>query len=263
MIKKYQADSGKVEAFGWAYMLQEGGEYNVQSKSGMAILMSKQLNNKNTGETLSIYDAFDFNPNTGELSLKDGFELSDEERYNITNYILEVNKQIHGNYAYEDRMVMQEKWVGQLAAQFHKWIYPAYKTRFKKRYFDENLGDVEGRYVSVANLIAYMREAEGNFFHRLKTGWKNLDEVQIKNMYKNLAELAFFAASFAMYGVFKGLASQVDDDDENLKRWLNFLTFQQSRQMAELSTMMPVVGLEEQWQIAKSPIAILTTLKDF
>lgn len=263
MIKKYQADSGKVDFMSWAYMLQEGGEYNVQSKSGMAILMSKQITNKKTGETLSIYDAYDFNPNTGELYLKDGFELTDEERYNITNYILEVNKQIHGNYAYEDRMVIQNHWVGQLAAQFHKWIYPAYKTRFKKRYVDENLGDVEGRYISVMNLVAYIREAEGTFLQKLQTGWKNMDEIQIKNMYKNLAELAFFAASFAMYGVFKGLASGLDDDDENLKRWLNFLQFQQTRQMTEISTMIPIVGFEEQWQIAKSPIPVLTTLKDF
>jgi hypothetical protein len=82
-------------------------------------------------------------------------------------------------------------------------------------------------------------------------------------MYKNLAELAFFAASFAMYGVFKALAEGADDDDVTLKRWLNFLSYQQSRQMTEVSTMMPVVGFEEQYLLAKSPIAILTTLKDF
>ena len=83
----------------------------------------------------------------------EGFEESDKERHDLTNYILEVNKQIHGNYAFEDRMVIQEHWLGQLAAQFHKWIYPAYKARFKKRYIDENLGAVEGRYVTVMNFL--------------------------------------------------------------------------------------------------------------
>jgi len=263
MVKKYQADSGKVDPMSWAYLLQEGGEYNVQSKSGIAVLMTRQLTNSKTGETMSIYDAFDFNPNTGELKLKDGFEMSDKERYDTINYILEVNKQIHGNYAFEDRMVIQENWVGQLAAQFHKWIYPAYKARFKKRYVDENLGTVEGRYVTVMNLLSYIKESEGTFLEKLRSGWEAMDEVQIKNMYKNLAELAFFAASFAMYGVFRALAEGADDDDKTLKRWLNFMAYQQSRQMVEISTMIPVVGLEEQYQIAKSPIAILTTLKDF
>lgn len=263
MVRKYQADAGRVDVLGWAYMLQEGGEYNAQSKSGMAILMSRQLTNKKTGETLSIYDAFEFNPNTGELRLKDGYELSEKERYDTINYILEVNKQIHGNYAWEDRMVIQESWLGQLAAQFHKWIYPAYKVRFKKRYMDENLGAVEGRYVSVMNLLKYIKESEGSFLEKLRSGWEAMDEIQVKNMYKNLAELAFFAASFAMYGVFRALAEGADDDDKTMKRWLNFMAYQQSRQMVELSTMMPIVGLEEQYQIAKSPIAILTTLKDF
>jgi hypothetical protein len=263
IVRKFQADSGKVDPMSWAYMLQEGGEYNVQSKTGIAILMSKQITNSITGETLSIYDAFDFNSNTGELKLKTGYNLSDKERYDITNYILEVNKQIHGNYAFEDRMIIQEGWLGQLAAQFHKWVYPAYKVRFKGRYQDENLGDVEGRYVTVMNFIKYMKESEGNFFEKMREGWQSMDAVQVKNMYKNLAELAFFAGSFAMYGIFKALAEGVDDDDVTLKRWMNFMSYQQSRQMNEVSTMMPVVGFEEQYLLAKSPIAILTTLKDF
>jgi len=40
----------------------------------------------------------------------------------IRNYIREVNKQIHGNYAHDDRMVMQSTALGELAAQFHKWV---------------------------------------------------------------------------------------------------------------------------------------------
>lgn len=263
MVKKYQSDSGKVDVMSWAYFLQEGGEYNAQSKSGVAVLMSRQLTNSKTGETQSIYDAFNFDPNTGELSLKDGYELSEKERYDTINYILEVNKQIHGNYAFEDRMIIQEHWIGQLAAQFHKWVYPAYKTRFKGRYIDENLGEVEGRYVSVLSLLQYYRESEGSFLEKLRSGWEGLDEIQVKNMYKNLAELAFFAASFAMYGVFRALSEGADDDDKTLKRWLNFMAYQQSRQMTEVSTMMPIVGMEEQYLLAKSPIAILTTLRDF
>ncbi len=263
MVKHYQADQGKLNVMSWAYLLQEGGEYNVQSKTGVAIAMTRMLKNTKTGETLSVYDAFDFNPNTGELTLKDGFEMSDKERYDLINYILEVNKQIHGNYAFEDRMVIQEHWLGQLAAQFHKWIYPAYKSRFKKAYIDENLGKIEGRYVTVVNFLSYVKEAEGSFMEKLRTGWKDMDPIQVKNMYKNLAELAFLAGSFAMYGIVRSLADNVPPEDAFLKRWMNFLAYQQSRQMQELATMMPIVGTKEQYQIAKSPIAILTTLKDF
>jgi hypothetical protein len=263
MIRKFQETSGKVDFMSWAYLAQEGGEYNAQSKVGVAILMSKELKNETTGETLSIYDAFDFNPNTGKLKLKDGFTLPQDDKYETINYILEVNKQIHGNYAHEDRMVIQEHWLGQLAAQFHKWVVPFYKSRFQKPQDNINLGSVEGRYRSIVSFFSYMKETEGSFIEKMEGGWKNMTDVQKKNMYKNLAEAVFLATSFAMYGVFKALASGVDDDDEKLKKLLNFLKYQQTRQINEILTMVPVLGLKEQWQMLKSPIPALTTLKDF
>jgi hypothetical protein len=263
MVTKMQADSGKVDVMSWAYVLQEGGEYNAQSKVGMAVVMSRQVTNKKTGETVSLYDAYDFNPNTKELTLKEGFELEDKDRFEIINYIKEVNKQIHGNYAHEDRMVIQEHWLGQLGAQFHKWVYPAYKARFKAAYFDENLGVVEGRYRTVFNFLAFAKQSEGNVYEMMHGGWDQLSEVQRKNVLKVAAELAFLAASYATYGIFKALSEGVDDDDETLKKWMNFMTYQQSRQINEITTMMPVVGFEEQYQLAKSPIAVLGTLKNF
>lgn len=263
MIKKYQEEQGKVDFMSWAYVVQEGGEYNAQSKVGISILMSKELTNKTTGETLSIYDAYEFNPNNGELKLKDGFELPENDKYETINYILEVNKQIHGNYAHEDRMVIQQHWLGQLAAQFHKWVVPFYKSRFQKPYDNIVLGTMEGRYRSVLSLVNYMRETEGSFIEKMQGGWKQMNPLQIKNMYKNLAEAGFLAASFVMYGIFKGLAKGLDDDDEKLKKLLNFMTYQQSRQMNEILTMVPIVGLKEQWQMMKSPLAVLGTLKDF
>ena len=68
--------------------------------------------------------------------------MNDEE---IRNEIREVNKQIHGNYAYEDRMVLQSSSIGRLIAQFHKWVAPAIRARYQKEYYDENLGWMEGR----------------------------------------------------------------------------------------------------------------------
>lgn len=263
IVRKNQKDSGRVDPISWAYMIQEGGEYNVQSKTGMAILMDTQITNSITGETESIYDAYNFNPNTGELELKEGYSISDEDRYKQTNYIYEVNKKIHGNYAFVDRMVIQEHWLGQLAAQFHKWVYPSYKARFKSRYLDQNLGEIEGRYLTVWNLIKYMKEAEGNLYDKIKAGWANMDPMQIANMRKNMAEIGFFMSSVAMYNIVAMLGAGVPDDDKELKKFVNFLQYQQSRQMKELVTFIPIVGTQEQYQLAKSPIAVLGTAKDF
>ena len=275
MVRKYQENSGKVNSLQLAYIFQEGGEFNVQSKTGIAVTMSSkfELTNKNTGEKMSIYDALNFDENTGELTFKPGFEIDEAFRTKVTNYIYEVNKQIHGNYAWEDRMVIQSHWLGELGAQFHKWVYPMFRARFAKRYDNENLGEIEGRYRTFWNVMKHVYQTEQGFL--AKTGgllgilvpgsktYKNMSELEVRNMYKNIAELGFFMASVAMAYLFKMLASGLDDDDKEMKRLLNFMIYQQTRQQNEILTFIPVLGTKEQYQMAKNPFAALTTLRDY
>jgi hypothetical protein len=278
MVRKFQDDSGKLtgnkltEA---AYIFQEVGEFNVQSKTGMAIVMGDkfQLKNETTGETLSIYDAFTFNEQTNELTLKPGFELPEDLRTKVTTYIYEVNKQIHGNYAHEDRMVIQQHALGQLGAQFHKWIVPGIKARFQGRYDNVTLGTIEGRYRTFYNVMKHVYQTEqgflaktvgmiGAFIPGSKT-YQNMDEIQVKNMYKNLAELGFFMASVIAAHLFRLLASGLDDDDDQVKKLVNFLIYQQTRQQNEIKTYIPILGWSEQFQMLKSPIAAVGTMKDW
>jgi hypothetical protein len=184
-----------------------------------------------------------------------------------------VNKQIHGNYAWEDRMVIQSHWLGQLAAQFHKWVVPLFKARFQERYVNENLGEIEGRYRTFWNVIKHVYQTEQGFMAKTvgmlgvfipgSAAYKKMDELQVRNMHKNLAELAFFMASVIMAQIFMMLAEGVDDDDDELKRLLNFMVYQQTRQQNEIKTFIPLLGVKEQYQMAKNPIATLTTLRDY
>jgi LysM repeat protein len=164
----------------WGYMLQDSAEYNVQTKVGMAILMStkvyKSSDPEGSKKSMSLFDAYQYNQQTGKLELKEGYDtiidyktkkhikMSDTARYDIRQYIREVNIHIHGNYAYEDRMVMQSHTLGQLAAQFHKWIAPAVKARYRAEYYDENLGWIQGRYRTAWSFMTY--------------AFKNLSDVQ-------------------------------------------------------------------------------------
>lgn len=264
MIHKYQADSGKLVELEWAYAIQEGGEFNIQSRTGMAVLMSKKfmVKNQQTGETMAVYDAYDFNSNTKELTLKPGFKIEAEDRHKITNYIYEVNKQIHGNYAWEDRAAIQSHWLGQLAFQFHKWIVPSMKARFQETYEHQVLGTLEGRYRTFWNLMNYAYQTEGSIFNKLKTSWNDMTDLQKRNMYKNAAEIGYLMASVVMIQIFKMLAAGVPPEDKNLKKLMNFMRYQGTRQTNEILTLMPVFGIQEQYQLVKSPIAVLGTMKE-
>ena len=106
--------------------------------------------------------------------LREVAEYNDDYRYDLRNKIREVNKQVHGNYSYEDRMVLQSSTVGKLAAQFHKWVAPAARARFQREYFDENMGWMEGRYLSWWKFVKYASSqvSKGNFkFNKFSEGF--------------------------------------------------------------------------------------------
>ena len=243
-----------------AYWLQESAEYNIQSKTGIAILMSKTFKNKVTGEEVSIFDAHSYDQETGKLILDTNlYEETDEMRYNTTNYIYEVNKSIHGNYAYEDRMVIQATLMGELLAQFHKWVYPLVKQQWGAEYYNENLGNTEGRIMSLWRLAKYTYDVRS-----LSDSWEMMSPEQRANVYKLSAQLAIFLGSIGLMILFARLADD-DDDDETMAdrdawetfnhRLVNLFIYQSDRLGDEISAAFNPPGA---LQFAKNPIALWT-----
>ncbi len=286
----------------WGYVLQDAAEWNVQTKVGMAMVIDTMIKNEDTGEILSLYDAHEFDAKTKTLKLKEGFktivkvdeknldadgnpklireigEYNDQYRYQLRNEIREVNKQIHGNYAYEDRVVMQSSTVGKLVFQFHKWVAPAMRARFKTEYFDENLGWMEGRYKSFWKMMGYAsgQIAKGNFkFNQYAAGFledngylkdgdyqdnqRALNKLQ--GFYRTLGEIGFMFLTFAIAELMRN-AWAGDDDEDNplLKKFKNIAMYQADRTYKELILFVPLVGTTQQYQMLKSPIASTRTM---
>ena len=281
-------ESGKTKAnkklidFSWAYMFQDGAEYNVQSKVGMAILMSTKIQKVDENgvvlDETSLYDAYQYNNKTGEVTLKDGYttlvkrngvkvKMDQTQKADIRNNIREVNKQIHGNYADVDRAVIQEHWLGNLGMQFHKWVAPAFKARYQKEYYNENLGWVEGRYKSALSFMGFFYKEMFNVKNTIKRlEYEYGDEranIKITGMKRTLAEIGLMFASFATATILQSLFDD-DDPDKSImrRRFENALIYQFNRQGRELQFFYPVVGVKEQFYMAKSPIAVTRTLDE-
>ncbi len=263
------------DVFDFAYALQDGGEFAAQSRSGIAILMDtynidgqwmvyseiKAIHGEQTDNFLkdkkSLYDSIEFDPVSGQAKLPE--DLSDKDRHMITNRIVEMNKYIHGNYAWEDRMAIQEHWLGQFAAQFHKWVYPAIKSRFGKEQHYEGIDmDMKGRYITLFEFIKHAKFNVAEYYQH----YNSLSDLDKANMRKNMRELAFFMISFALFQVFSAISEGIDDDDEELKKVVNFLAFQQNRQMQEIQTLIPIFGIRQQYDLIKSPLAAVSTVKE-
>ena len=272
-LREASFEFGKQSFFGWAvnkaYILQDTGEYNVQTKVGMSILKDIIVRDKQGKlPEISLYDAYVFDidtaktSNTFGLRLKEGYEdlvvikapdtlmvqktatqgneyikereFDDNFRFDLRNYIRETNKQIHGNYADVDRMVIQEANFGKLVAQFHKWVMPAINARFQNEYYDENLGHMEGRYISFLRVLGYLGEqlTSSNLkFRNLKQQYidaqldvqdKGKNEKKIKelekkyeNTYVGFQRSVREAVIIISIFLVKGLIDSFMDDDED------------------------------------------------
>tara|TARA_R110001592_G_scaffold5912_6_gene32173 strand:+ start:24130 stop:29892 length:5763 start_codon:yes stop_codon:yes gene_type:complete len=284
----------------WGYVLQDAAEWNVQTKVGMAMLMDTFIKNKNSGEILSLYDAHEFDSATKSVKLKDGFttiveidnknldkdgkpqllkevgEYTDEYRYKFRNKIREVNKQIHGNYSSEDRMVLQSSTVGKLASQFHKWVAPAARARFQREYFDENLGWMEGRYLGWWKFVAYSSSqvAKGNFkFNKFSDGFledqgfieggSRQDNQRAKDklfgFYRTMGEIGIIMMTMVVKELLAAGFGDTDDDDEITRKFKNIALYQADRTFQELILFTPFGG-DQIYQMVKSPIASTRTM---
>lgn len=292
---------------GFGYSFQEAAEYNVQSKVGMAMVIDTYILNENTGEVLSLYDAFEFTGNQ-KLKLKSGFttivkpkkniptfkqmlkgsqikkdesgnmlydivgEFNNDFRYNLHNNIREVNKQIHGNYAAADKMVIQLYTMGKLVAQFHKWVAPAIRARYQHEYFDENLGWMEGRYRSYLQFVKYIfknlssikKQKEGLIEGFMKTydfkgDGSQADERilnKVYNIHRTNAEMAMILMMYLTVKLLSGIWSD-DDDNETIRRLKNIAKYNADRGLSELSLFTPTLaGGKQMLNFFESPFAI-------
>ena len=297
----------------WGYVMQDAAEYNVQTKMGMAVLMDTYLMNEG-GDILSFYDAHDFNPETHENELKKGYnkvvkvdkdlkfipgsavDYTDQFRYDLRNKIREINKQIHGNYAAEDRMVIQQHTLGKLAVQFKKWVAPAIRARYQREYFDENLGWMEGRYISALKFAGYIKRelVRGNMeFSTYGKGFLksqvedfsikknrsrglgseateeygqggNMDqraENQLYGFYRTMGEIGIMGSVFLIQMALSAMLEGDDDDTDTQRRFKNLTKYQANRIYKELVLFMPWIpaGGKQVFQQFGSPIAATRT----
>ena len=284
----------------WGYVLQDAAEYNVQTKVGMAMLMDITLRNNQEGhpefgQTLSLYDAFVYDSETHENKLKEGYnevvtldsdgnvvstqEYTDAFRYDLRNKIREVNKQIHGNYAKEDRMVIQSNTIGNLAAQFKKWVAPAIRARYQREYFDQNLGWMEGRYRSFWSFLGYAKRelVRGNVkFNTYGDGFMeaygadgkggNRDQRaqnKLFGFYRTMGEIGIVGTTLIIGMILDGLLANDGEDDDLTKRMKNFVRYTADRTYKETVLFNPIPGVggyTQVYQMFNSPMAAARTM---
>ena len=179
-------------------------------------------------------------------------------------------------------MTIQSHALGQLAAQFHKWVIPAVKARFRGEYFDENLGYMEGRYITAVKFVSHsartVRSIDdfmhmGKNFAEYKNAGREGTKFEGQNVGKNamfnikrtMAELLLVKLTFYL----KALLLQMWDDDDDKsavrKKFENIALYQLDRLYKEQVLFIPLFAdsYEQVGEMMKSPIAGTRTLGEY
>ena len=203
------------------YAPQRHGERQLQTSTMIAIFRKQKVTTK-SGESISMWEAFDENGVWNESLM--GYKLSNDEIFKMTSKIHAVNKMIHGRYSAKDAAALTQNAYFRAVFQFKKWIPAAIEARIGGKRSDNILGDTEGRYHTLGRKVLgkLIPGKEFNPFVALynlampliasekliKSG--KFTETDIYNMRKNMAELIIIAAIMLFKAGF-------DDDDKKKK----------------------------------------------
>jgi len=98
------------------------------------------------------------------------------------------------------------------------------------------------------------------------TDWKKVERdrdrriLELSNMKRNLFDVVYLMIATGAYLLFKSLGEGTHDDTT---RWSNFLAKTFDRLRKQQLFAMPVIGLQEEYSLLKSPIASLRTMGEF
>lgn len=105
------------------------------------------------------------------------------------------------------------------------------------------------------------RKADGSFDQKKADRDRDTRKLELANMKRNLVTLVYLMVATAVFLLFKSIAEDAESDDT--RRWSNFLAKTFDRLRRQQLFAVPVVGLEEQYSLLKSPIASLRTMGEF
>ena len=251
--------TNKIKSF--MYGLQRHGEHQIQVTTMIAVLKTQKVTTK-AGEVISMWEAFDENGawNT-ELM---GYELSEGDKFKLTNKVQRINQMIHGRYSKKDAAALSQYSLFRAAFQFKKWIPAALEARLGAEQFDDRLDSMtRGRYLTIGKLAKQL-------FGKLKGDIEMLesnkfDEVDLYNMRKNYTEaVLIFAIIMAGIG-FKDDKKRKDPLYKFVMRQLNqtsgdILYFWSPGQMTEtVATGAPMLKtLQDLYKVVYASPAIFT-----
>ena len=248
---------------------------------------SEKLAKEEFDKLESLYDSFDFKD--GEVKLKDGIKLDENELADFSAKVTGDNQYMRGIYDAADAGAVQKYALGRAAMQFRKYLRPGWNARFGSRmgetFWNERRGmKDEGRWVTTAKFLAkpildnMKRVKENpeiqtldaaknimndyyNFMTNVDVHWHSLDSDEKANVKRTVAGFAYFAGVIAMGKLLVNIASKKLNEQTGTTS-MDIMMYQQDRLVTELLEYSPAGWFNFGSEVLKSPAATYSTIKN-
>lgn len=247
------------------FAIEKFSEKKVQDPIAVAMFMDATVEIEGKGK-VSVWDALDkdLNWNTEEYGPEPEGVMA-----KLVSDTRKVIARVHGNYNRYSPIMAKKSAIGKLALQFRTWAIEGYANRFEK---ESHKGEIKGRYRSYIPMVRAMSssEEEANKVSLMGTGkmiifllretgirimanftrskslrnrdhkfkklmGKGLSDVDAKNMYSNIKELAFFAQLYVVSVILTAAMDQMGDDDETAHSAVTFMLNMLTRLETDIS----------------------------
>ena len=209
------------KAMSWntAFFLQHAGEHQVQVSTMIALLKSTMVKDK-SGKEISLYDAYETNPTSKKIQLKEGVDVSSLGNMvgivprQIQDRLHAINKRLHGVYNKFDRPMIERHWYGRLLTFYRKFLVSGFKARWRGLGVDYELGKtVEGTYQSFFRLLRTdFRKLAKSIVPWRKDKVEGLTDFEYHNARRAMFEFGVIAITGALVMIMKGINEGATDE---------------------------------------------------
>lgn len=127
------------------FLLNHAAEHQIQLTMMIALMKNKKVQTKD-GKSISLWDAYKLDTQSGLYSLSSDVIWTKEETSNFRKEMHSILRELNGNYSELHKAVLQRSWWGKLMLVYRKYIYSQVRSRFGGFRMDYERGDVSYGY---------------------------------------------------------------------------------------------------------------------
>lgn len=223
----------------------------LYTKDGRRIITKEELYERaqkvrNEGEEISLHDVALADDEVSEYVFIDYFRIKTTK----------INQLLHGVYNEEDKNMLQQTAIGNMAIMYRKWMRPNIERRFGRSRYDISLEEFitgqpnqngseyhEGYYRTAGNLFKnVVKNLHETRSFMLSEEWKKLNEHEKANVKRCGAESAIFILVCLFARMLEALKDPDDGDDDDVtdSKLFAYLEYYIYRLKAEIGSLAPI-----------------------